>query len=315
VRFATLIGSDMQASCRCQFLPGTMTLKDPSPYLLPLAIVAILSSFATTGAKSETLAELPQHTHYHEIAFNRSGTSVLLLATHHGVFAIDKDGTATLVSSVQDFMGFAPDPANPLSYYASGHPASGGNSGFLRSADGGASWTQLSEGVDGPVDFHQMDVSPIDPKIIYGNYGKLQVSRDGGSTWTIAGDTPPALIALAASSLDAQRLYGATERGLYQSHDAGATWRAAAFAGDVVSMVETANGAIYAYVLGRGLVKADEKNLDQWTILSNGFGEAVPLHLAVDQKDDQHLALTTHKSELLESRNGGATWHAFGSGK
>jgi photosystem II stability/assembly factor-like uncharacterized protein len=290
-----------------------MTLKSPSSYLFPLAIVALLSSFATTGAKSETLAELPQHTHYHGITFNRSGTSVLLLATHHGLFAIDKDGTATLVSPVQDFMGFAPDPANPLTYYASGHPASGGNSGFLRSADGGASWTQLSEGVDGPVDFHQMDVSPVDSKIIYGNYGKLQVSRNGGSTWTIAGDTPPALVALAASSLDAQRLYGATEKGLYVSDDAGATWRAAAFPGQVVSMAETANGLTYAYVLGRGLVKADEKNLDQWTVLSNEFGESVPLHLAVDQKNNQHLALTTHKSELLESRDGGATWHAFGS--
>jgi photosystem II stability/assembly factor-like uncharacterized protein len=290
-----------------------MTLKNP--YLLPLAIVAILSSFATTAAKSETLAELPQHTHYHGIAFNRSGTSVLLLATHHGVFAVDKDGTATRVSPVQDFMGFSPDPADPLSYYASGHPTSGGNSGFLRSADGGASWTQLSEGADGPVDFHQMDVSPVDPKIIYGNYGRLQVSRDGGSTWTIAAESPPALIALAASSLDAQRLYGATKRGLHVSDDAGATWRAAAFAGDVVSMVETANGAIYAYVLGRGLVKADEKNLEQWAVLSNEFREAVPLHLAVDQKDDQHLALTTHESELLESRDGGATWNAFGSGE
>ena len=282
---------------------------------MPLAIVAALSSFAAPATKAETLAELPQHTHYHGIAFNRSGTSVLLLATHHGVFAVDKDGTATRVSPVQDFMGFSPDPANPLSYYASGHPASGGNSGFLRSADGGANWTQLSEGAEGPVDFHQMDVSPVDPKIIYGNYGKLQVSRDGGSTWIIAGESPPALVALAASSLDAQRLYGATEKGLYVSDDAGATWRAGAFGGEVVSMAETANGTIYAYVLGRGLVKADEKTLDQWTVLSNAFGEAVPLHLAVDQKDHQHLALTTHKSELLESRDGGATWHVFGTGK
>jgi photosystem II stability/assembly factor-like uncharacterized protein len=283
---------------------------------LPVAIVAILSSFATTATEAETLAELPQHTHYHGIAFNRSGTSVLLLATHHGVFAVDKDGTATRVSPVQDFMGFSPDPANPLSYYASGHPATGGNSGFLRSADGGASWTQLSEGAEGPVDFHQMDVSPVDPKIIYGNYGRLQVSRDGGSTWTIAGEPPPALIALAASSLEAQRLYAATEKGLYTSDDGGATWRAAGFEGDVVSMVETgSDGAIYAYVLGQGLVRADEKNLDHWTGLSNSFGESIPLHFAVDHKDNQHLALTTQKSEVLESRDGGATWHRFGAGQ
>jgi photosystem II stability/assembly factor-like uncharacterized protein len=285
-------------------------------HLWPVALVATLSCLAMTATKAETLAELPQHTHYHGIAFNRSGTSVLLLATHHGVFAVDKDGTATRVSPVQDFMGFSADPADPLSYYASGHPATGGNSGFLRSGDGGASWTQLSEGVDGPVDFHQMDVSPVDPKIIYGNYGRLQVSRDSGTTWTIAGEPPPALIAIAASSLVAERLYGATEKGLYVSDDAGATWRAAAFEGDVVSMVETgSNGAIYAYVLGRGLVKADEKSLDQWAVLSNAFGESVPLHFAVDHKDNQHLALTTHKSEVLESRDGGATWHRFGSGE
>jgi photosystem II stability/assembly factor-like uncharacterized protein len=281
-----------------------------------ITIASILLATGVTAAKAETLAELPQHTHYHGIAFNRSGTSVLLLATHHGLFAVDKDGTATRVSPMQDFMGFSPDPANPLSYYASGHPAAGGNSGFLRSADGGATWTQLSEGVDGPVDFHQMDVSPADSKTIYGAYGKIQVSRDGGSTWAIAGDPPADLIALAASSLDAQRLYAATEKGLYRSDDAGATWRIAAFEGNVVSMVESGPGSVlYAFVLGRGLVKANEKNLDEWSVLSNGFGEAIPLHFAIDGTDNQHLALTTHESQVLESLDGGPTWRQFGSGE
>jgi hypothetical protein len=68
-----------------------------------------------------------------------------------------------------------------------------------------------------------MDVSPADPKVIYGSYGKIQVSRDSGSTWAIAGDAPAGLIALAASSLDAKQLYGATEKGLYISEDAGTT--------------------------------------------------------------------------------------------
>jgi photosystem II stability/assembly factor-like uncharacterized protein len=292
-----------------------MKLKAFNRHSLATAIMAAFSALGTIAASAETLAELPQHTHYHGIAFNRSGTSVLLLATHHGLFAVDKDGTATLVSPVQDFMGFSPDPSNPLSYYASGHPAAGGNSGFLRSGDGGATWTQLSKGMDGPVDFHQMDVSPVDPKVIYGSYGKIQVSQDGGSTWAIAGDPPPDLIALAASSLDAKRLFAATEKGLNVSEDAGATWRVAAFEGEVVSMVESeAGGVIYAYVLGRGLVKADEKNLDQWTEVSNSFGESVPLHFAVDHQDRQHLALTTHKSEILESKDGGTTWHLFGTG-
>jgi photosystem II stability/assembly factor-like uncharacterized protein len=278
--------------------------------------LAIIFTFAlpvfSIAAGAATLAELPQHTHYHGIAFNRSGTSVLLLATHHGLFAVDKDGTATRVSPEQDFMGFSPDPANPLSYYASGHPATGGNSGFLRSADGGATWTQLSEGVNGPVDFHQMDVSPVDPKTIYGSYGKIQVSRDGGSTWEMAGDPPEALIALAASSVDPRRLYAATEKGLQLSEDGGATWRVAAFDGEVVSMVENGSGGmLFAYVLGQGLVKSDEKNLNQWSVISNDFGEAIPNHYAIDDKDLQHFAITTHEREVLESTEGGATWHPF----
>src|SRR3990170_7899063 len=170
---------------------------------------------ATTPASAESLEALAGKTHYHGIAFARSGSATLLLASHHGLFALTKDGKATRVSPVHDYMGFSPDPLDPLSFYASGHPAGGGNSGFLKTTDGGASWKQLSLGVGGPVDFHQMDVSPADPKTIYGSYGQLQVSRDGGQSWAVTGTPPTGLIALAASSVKADQLYAATKQGLY----------------------------------------------------------------------------------------------------
>jgi photosystem II stability/assembly factor-like uncharacterized protein len=282
-------------------------------WLLATLVAAPLSTMGVT-VRSEMLADLPQHTHYHGIAFSRSGSAVLLLATHHGLFAVDKNGTATRVSPVQDFMGFSPDSTDPLRYYASGHPASGGNSGFLRSTDGGASWKQLSEGVGGPVDFHQMDVSLANPKVIYGSYGNIQVSRDGGNTWSVAGDPPPGLIALAASSLNDRQLYAATEKGLYVSEDTGATWSVTSFEDQVVSMIENGpDGLLYAFVVGKGLASTNENNLDAWTFLSLDFGDSIPLHFAVNELNHQHLALTTHKSEVLESVNGGRTWHPFGA--
>ncbi len=278
---------------------------------LASASLAVISAAAPVTA--ETLAELAQHTHYHGIAFARSGTAILLLASHHGVYALDKDGTATRVSPAQDFMGFSPDPAEAMSYYASGHPAGGGNSGFLHSADGGATWKQLSPGVDGPVDFHQMDVSPLDPQLIYGAYGAIQMSRDGGATWSIAGNPPPDLIALAASSVKAERLYAATRNGLYKSEDSGVSWEPMAFDGAAVSLVKTGPGkSLFAFVLGKGLMRTVEDGAGNWQALSNDFDEAIPLHLAIDGGNEQHLALTTQANDVLESQDGGKSWRPFG---
>ena len=274
---------------------------------------SLFSLVAILPASAESLEVLAGKTHYHGIAFARSGSATLLLASHHGLFALTKGGEATRVSPVHDYMGFSPDLVDPLNYYASGHPAGGGNSGFLKSADGGASWKQLSPGVGGPVDFHQMDVSPADPKTIYGSYGELQVSRDGGQSWAVAGTPLAGLIALAASSLKADQLYAATKQGLYVSADAGASWQPLGLAGEVISTVKVGpDGSLFAFVLGRGLMKASESKLDDWTLLSNGFGNAIPLHIAIDPANPSHLALTTQENAVLESIDGGSTWAPFG---
>ena len=274
------------------------------------ALTAVM--FNSTPASAETIKDLAQHTHFHGIAFARSGSAALLLATHHGLFAVNADGSTTPASAAQDYMGFSPDPSNPLVYFSSGHPAGGGNSGFLKSADGGATWAQVSPGADGPVDFHQMDVSPADPATIYGVYGKVQVSHDGGANWSVVGSAPEQIVAIAASSRDAGSLYAATQAGLELSSDGGKTWNGLAFDGEVVSAVETgADGALYAFVLGRGLMLGKDGATGGWSLLSNDFGDAIPLHMAADQGDGNHLALTTQDNKVLESHDGGKTWTAF----
>lgn len=267
---------------------------------------------AAAPASAETLGDLAGKTHYHGISFARSGSAALLLATHHGMFALDKAGSATQVSPVHDFMGFSPDPSNPLTYFSSGHPESGGNSGFLKSTDGGATWKQISPGVGGPVDFHAMDVSSADPKTIYGTYGNLQVSHDGGQTWTMAGAPPDKLVSISASGIKAEQIYAATQNGLHLSADSGASWKPIAFQGEVVSMVKSGpDGLLLAFVLGRGLMKANENAPVDWTVLSNSFGDSIPLHLAIDPADSKHLALTTQSNEVLESLDGGMTFAPF----
>lgn len=276
---------------------------------------AALAGFAAmTPASAETLTELAGHTHIHGIAVNRAGTAKLLIATHEGLYAVDEAGNATRVSPAQDYMGFSADPADPLAYYASGHPAEGGNLGLLATKNGGASWTQISPGLNGPVDYHTMDVSPASPKTIYGAYDGLQVSRDGGKNWAMAGAPPEGLIDIAASALEPDRIFAATKTGLFVSADAGVSWTALQFAGEAVSVIETgADGALFAFVLGRGLVAADEHAPGEWTVVSKDFGDAIALHLAVDPKDGKRLYAATHTNAVMTSEDGGASWRPFGA--
>jgi photosystem II stability/assembly factor-like uncharacterized protein len=280
-----------------------------------LDTIAAVLAFATlalpaAAADSIPLAELDKQTHYHGLAADPADPSRLYLATHHGFYRVGPDGTATRLSQVQDFMGFTPHPTDPSVFYASGHPSNGGNLGFLMSLDGGANWTQVSPGANGPADFHQMDVSPADPQVIYGVYGDLQVSRDGGKNWAIVGQPPEGLIALAASATSAKRIYGATQMGLMVSDDSGATWRALAFGGQPVSMVATGpNGALYAYVVGSGLMSATEAKPETWSSLSSD--PRIQLHLAIDDKDPNRLFAIAYKGGIIRSDDGGRTWRNF----
>jgi photosystem II stability/assembly factor-like uncharacterized protein len=274
------------------------------------ALVYAALALPAAAADSVPLAELDTQTHYHGLAVDPADPSRLYLATHHGFYRIGADGMATRLSQVQDFMGFTPHPTDPSVLYASGHPSNGGNLGFLMSIDGGANWTQVSPGADGPVDFHQMDVSPADPQVIYGVYGGLQVSRDGGETWEIAGQPPEGLIALAASDSSATRIYGATQIGLMVSDDAGATWRVAAFGGEPVSMIATGpDSALYAYVVGRGLMRAAEAQPETWSPLSTD--RRIQLHLAIDGKNPSRMFAIAHKAGIIRSEDGGKTWRGF----
>ena len=276
-------------------------------HLLPAALAAAVS------AAPVPLAELSRNTHFHGIAVDARDPERVYLATHHGLFVLDASGMADRVSDDgNDYMGFTPHPSDPDILYASGHPAGGGNLGFIVSSDGGQSWRQLSPGVGGPVDFHQMDVSKADPNVIYGSFRGLQASRDGGRTWNTVAPLPDGLIDLAASATDPARVYAATKGGLMVSTDAGASWKPAHMRRSPASMVQTGfSGEVYAFLLGAGLLRTDEPNL-AWEVRSNAFGEGYLLHLAVDPGNPQRLFAITGEGAVMASTDGGATWRAVG---
>ena len=278
-------------------------------------LLAFASATLTASSQAQTLpvSELGQLTHFHGIAVDRKDSSRIYFATHHGFFVVTTDGMATRVSeNKNDFMGFTPHPTDASVLYASGHPASGGNMGFVVSTDGGKTWQQRAKGVRGPVDFHQMDVSKTDPNTIYGVLGGLQFSRDSGHTWKLIAEMPDGLIDMAASA-KRNRLYAATRQGLLITHDLGKTWQPAYMLGRPATMVQTTKaGDVYAFVVGVGLIRGREPTL-RWSSLNVGFGDQLIMHLAIDPSNQKNLYAVTDKGRVLTSTDGGRTWTSFGA--
>ncbi|MDH4984826.1 exo-alpha-sialidase [Aminobacter anthyllidis] len=273
-----------------------------------------LGAVLPAAAQGNSVAELAGKTHIHGLAFDRADPSSVLIATHHGLMKAAPDGTVTPVSeSRDDFMGFVPHPADSKVLFASGHPQGGGNLGFIKSTDSGKSWAKIAPGVDGPVDFHQLAVSPSNPDVLYGAYGAIQTSRDGGKTWAIAGDAPAKLIDLAVSPSNPDVVYAATEDGLMVSRDGAGSWQQPILAGVPVTTVELPPvGTIYAFAPGRGLLRATE-TAPTFERLAEGPDPAgYILHLAMDHQAPARMVAVTGTGAIVVSRDGGANWTVLG---
>jgi hypothetical protein len=232
-------------------------------YLLALGLAA----FGGT-AEAETVP-LDRLDHIHGLAVDPDRPSWLYVASHTGLFLTTPKGMAARVGgSKDDLMSFAAHPKDPEVFYASGHPPGGGNLGFLASRDRGDSWQRVSPGAGGPVDYHAMDVSRADPKVIYGMYKGLQVSRDGGRTWRQAGPLPKDTFDLAASARASDTLYAATRGGLMVSRDGGGNWTRAYLERRPATLVHVAEGGrVYAFVYGVGFLAGEEPGLG-WQVRS-----------------------------------------------
>lgn len=275
-----------------------------------LAVAA--HSVPSAAAEDIALRDLLRATHVHGLAVDPADGLHLFIATHDGLFQANlMTLRAESVGGVRDdLMGFGAHPSEPGVFVASGHPSGGGNLGVVRSVDGGATWDTVSPGADGPVDFHQMEVSRADPDVIFGvQHGTtLQRSDDGGKSWSVAGQVPEKLIDIATSARSANTLFAATGTGLFISSDGGRAWTKAYDAVAPVSMVDVGlNGQVLAFVLGTGMIGADETTL-AWEILGNAFGATYPLVMARDPQDEARMFAMSGDGALLSSGDGGRDW-------
>ncbi len=279
-----------------------------------LLFVEPKDKFPERGPLSGTLTPEKGFSHGHGIAVDVAEANKLYIATHQGLFVLFDDKDLFRIGKTRDdLMGFSVHPTNPMTFFSSGHSARGGNLGFQRSDDGGVSWKMVSAGISGPVDFHSLAVSLVNPNIVYGSFrGDTQRSIDGGGNWELAkGKIAP--ISLTPDPFSEKTLYAGTQDGALVSMDSGDSWKSISTAvdGEFVTMYAphpVDNNFVLAFSQKQGgLAKSTDKGVS-WTKVSEQFGGAAVLYIAyAKQKPDTIYALT-NENTLYKSEDKGESF-------
>ena len=162
-----------------------------------------------------------------------------------GLYKTTDGGTSwTNTKFIDEHTGFvdlAMDPESPDTLYAAayqrrrrayGFNGGGPGGGIYKTTDGGASWTELTEGLpDGDVGRIGLDIYRKDPRIVYAivehkDDGGVFRSEDKGLTWKKMSDTNPRPMYYSQIRIDPlndQRLWVMGAR-MYNSEDGGRTF-------------------------------------------------------------------------------------------
>ena len=288
-----------------------------------IALIVIVALFAVVllsqqgkdnenkqGSVSKELNPVSAITHGHGLAVDVADPSKLYIATHHGLLVLEDEKDLYRVGDAQDdYMGFTPHPADAKIIFSSGHPATGGNIGFQKSEDAGFTWEKISDGIQGPVDFHAMTISPANPKLVYGWYrGALQRSMDEGKTWEVATTTNYPIINLAADPKDENIVYAASPQGLLVSTNKGKDW-ATLFDGfvSVVSIDPNDSQKLLSFSEKNRLAKSSDGG-KTWEKLIESFSGETPLFIAFNKQNPEIVYILTEKNSIYKSSDSGNNW-------
>lgn len=289
--------------------------------LIALAFIVGLFTYALasndgnkeTGSKDDYLTPVTQLRDAHGLAIDTADSNKVWIASHTGLHLLKNDKELFLVGSGQDdYMGFSTHPTDPNTFFTSGHPTRGGNLGFQKSTDAGKTWQRVSDGLDGPVDFHSMTVDRVDPATVYGVYqGKMQKSKDGGKSWESVSETPEGVIQLVAGA-SKNTVFAATHSGLQVSRDQAKTWDVVGDSKSEAVISVAANPKneqeLMAYSQGRGLAQSQDSGAT-WTKLNVPLpADELVLYIAYDPSNPSTVYMLSRSLAIYKTTDGGASW-------
>lgn len=273
----------------------------------------VLAGCQTTS--SNNLYSVESISHAHGFAVDVSDSNKLYIATHYGLYTlINEKDLYQIGKKKDDYMGFSVHPTNPNIFFSSGHPSGGGNLGVQKSEDAGITWQKISNGADGPVDFHSMAVSSANPDIMYGYYaGALQRSMNGGKDWEVLVKEFPTVVNFATDPSNENVVFASTgQSGLLRSNDKGTNWTVVSeelkdttVTALTIDPQGTQNMLSFSQKLGFAKSKDAGKT---WEKINENFSNDILFFVAFDKNTAGKVYAITKNNFLYKSSNGGNSW-------
>lgn len=215
-------------------------------------------------------------------------------------------------------------PSDPHVLYTTNDEYWFGRGTVLRSADWGASWSNVGRPTGAASDAYQLAIDPTDPDVVYVTTSQgIYKSTTGGGSWSrvFAPSGPRSMESVAVAAGAPARVFaGSYYSGFYRSLDAGATWSqenaglaAAAFTG--LEICRDVPSTMYAGVASQGYYRTADGGAT-WVPIEGFEGHSYG-GLGVHPEDPDVLITSTSDgttSRVWRTADGGATFTATASG-
>ena len=280
----------------------------------------IQTPISETSSDSRTVPWI----HVHGLDIDPSDSSILYIATHGDFYkSINGDTPVKVDKQRADYMAFNAPQTSGIPLYASGHPSTGGNTGLIKSIDGGQTWQVVATILNPPVDFHAMAISKSDPNIIigYDSGGRgVFTTVDGGKTWDKLDGPDDYVAALAMSPSDPKVMFAGTGKGIFQSNNGGASWiQLNQYKGiAVLALAFDSDGSLYASTEEFGLAKSSDLG-KTWESIRQAPDSLTATSIAIDSENNiiyvAGYAAPQGYQEVFKSTIDGKDWRLVGTNK
>ncbi|MFQ6031960.1 MAG: FlgD immunoglobulin-like domain containing protein, partial [Candidatus Zixiibacteriota bacterium] len=204
--------------------------------------------------------------------------------------------------------------------------------GLYKSVDGGQSWVDITNGIDGLISIEEIEVDPTDSDKIYiGGYSKaiagqefpanrtVYRSIDGGESWECInhGMKTVGVEDLAIVPHNPRVIYAGThDRGVWKSTDGGESWQQVnnGLRNVMVRVLtyDEVKDVIYVGTYYGGIYKSTNGG-ESWIEISQGVTGAWIDHVSINPLNPRTIYASGF-GNLFKSTDGAETWHRLGGG-